>query len=381
MSNGPLDGLRVLEIAGFGPGPMAGMLCADHGADVIRVERPAGHDAGFEVEPRYFLHNRGKRCIALDLKNPEGLGILLGLIDRADAIIEGFRPGVAERVGFGPNACRHRNPRLVYARITGWGQTGPYAQRAGHDLNFVAATGVLDSIGPRGGAPTPPLNLVADFGGGALYVVFGILAAIYERNRTGIGQVVDIAMAEGALSLMTSTFGYHAAGIHAAERGANLIDGGAPYYTVYETADGGYVTVGALETPFLAVILDALQINRQWLERRKDRAQWPELNRLMANAFRTKTRREWRDLIEHQDSCFTEVLTIDETAEHPQFVARDSVVTVDGVLQPGIAPRFADHPGRVASVPVPGSTTDDVLADLGIGAAEAARLRTVGAVQ
>jgi alpha-methylacyl-CoA racemase len=382
MSGGPLKGLRVVEITGFGPGPMAGMLLADHGAEVVRIERPAGHDAGFEVDGRYFLHNRGKRRITLDLKKPEALSILLQLIDRADAVIEGFRPGVAERLGFGPQSCHARNPRLVYARVTGWGQTGPYAQYAGHDLNYVASSGALNAIGPPGGAPVPPLNLVADFGGGGLYAVFGILAAIHERSHTGAGQVVDVAMAEGALSLLTSTFGYAAAGIHTSARGSNVIDGGAPHYAVYETADGGYVTVAALEPQFMAKVLKMLGLDPGLLELRKDRARWPEIRRSMAKAFRARTRREWQELLEREDTCFSSVLSIPETADHPQFAARASVVSADGVLQPGIAPRFERHVGRdVNSIHAPDSDTDWVLGQIGIARDDIVRLKARGAVQ
>ena len=336
---GPLAGLRVVEIAGFGPGPMAGMLLADHGAAVTRVERPAGHDAGFAVEPRFFLHNRGKRRVTLDLKQPADLAALLAMIDDADVLIEGFRPGVAERIGVGPEAVTARNPRLIYARVTAWGQDGPWAQVAAHDINVVAATGALASIGPAGGAPAMPLNLVADFGGGALYAVFGILAALHERSSSGLGQVVDVAMAEGALSLMTSTYGYTAAGIHAPPRGGNLLDGGVPWYGVYATADGKWVSVGALEPAFFVNLMTVLGLDPRWLARRDGERE--QLRYEIAAAFATATRDEWVERFVGVEACFAPVLEIAESPAFAQFAARGSLVAVDGIVQPGIAPRFS----------------------------------------
>ena len=336
---GPLAGLNVVEIAGFGPGPMAGMMLADHGAAVTRVERPAGHDAGFHVEDRYFLHHRGKRRVTLNLKQPAELAGLLDLIDAADVLIEGFRPGVAERIGFGPDAVHARNPRLIYARVTAWGQDGPWARVAAHDVNVVAATGALASIGPADGAPAMPLNLVADFGGGAMYAVFGILAALHERHASGKGQVVDVAMAEGALSLMTSTYGYTAAGIHAAPRGGNLLDGGVPWYGVYETADGRWVAVGALEPAFFVNLMTVLDLDTGWLARRD--AERTELRRQMAMAFARASRDEWVERFAGVEACFAPVLELAEAPAFPQFAARGSLVSVDGVIQPGVAPRFS----------------------------------------
>ncbi len=336
---GPLAGLKVVEIAGFGPGPMAGMLLADHGAAVTRVERPAGHDAGFHVDQRYFLHNRGKRRVTLDLKRPGDLAELLALIDVADVLIEGFRPGVAERIGFGPDAVHARNPRLIYARVTAWGQDGPWSLVAAHDINVVAATGALASIGPADGAPAMPLNLVADFGGGAMYAVFGILAALHERHASGQGQVVDIAMAEGALSLMTSTYGYTAAGIHAAPRGGNLLDGGVPWYGVYATADGKWVSVGALEPAFFVNLMTVLGLDPDWLARRE--GQRTALRREIAAAFATATRDQWVERFAGVEACFAPVLEVEEASAFPQFAARGSLVAVAGVIQPGIAPRFS----------------------------------------
>lgn len=338
---GPLQGLSVVEVAGPGPGPMAGMLLADQGAEVVRVERPAGHDTGVHAEPRHLLHNRGKRHVELDLKEAAAVAALNDLIGEADVLIEGFRPGVAERMGFGPDTCLQRNPRLVYARITGWGQDGPLSRRAGHDLNFVAAAGVLGQIGPAGGAPTPPLNLVGDFGGGALYAAFGILAALHERSRSGHGQVVDVSMVEGALSLMTSTFGYAAAGWHRPERGTNLLDGGDPSYSVYRTADDRYVTLGAIEDRFFAEAAGRLGLEREWIGRRHDRTQWPELRARLSDIFARRTSAEWCAELEDSDCCFAPVLSLAETETHPQLAARGSVVRVDGVLQPGVAPRFS----------------------------------------
>ncbi len=379
--SGPLAGLRVVEVTGFGPGPMAGMLLADQGADVVRVDRLASHDSGFEVEPRFFLSNRGKRRIELDLKRPEAVAVLLALIDRADALIEGFRPGVAERLGFGPAVCRERNRRLVYARVTGWGQTGPMAQRAGHDLNYIAAAGVLDAIGPADGPPVPPLNLVGDFGGGALYAVFGILSALHERQRSGEGQVVDVAMAEGALSLLTSMFGYAAAGIHTPRRGHNLLDGGVPYYGIYETADGRYITLAPLEPGFFAAMLDALGLDRGWLGKRNDPETWPELQTQIAAVVRTRTQQEWSDLLERGDSCFAPVLPLQETKAYPHFASRRSVVTVDGIAQPGITPRFdRSQTDRVASVSPPGADAAAILKEMGHDETSIAQLRNCGAL-
>ena len=336
---GPLAGLKVVEIAGFGPGPMAGMMLADQGAAVTRVERPAGHDAGFHVDRRYFLHNRGKRLVTLDLKRPEDLAELLTLIDEADVLIEGFRPGVAERIGFGPDAVHARNPRVVYARVTAWGQDGPWSQVAAHDVNVVAATGALASIGPAKGAPTMPLNLVADFGGGAMYAVFGILAALHERQTSGQGQVVDVAMAEGALSLMTSTYGYTAAGIHKTPRGGNLLDGGVPWYGVYATADSKWVSVGALEPAFFVNLMKVLGLNPDWLARRD--AQSATLREEIAAVFATASRDEWVARFAGVEACFAPVLEVAEAAVFPQFAARGSLVSIDGIVQPGIAPRFS----------------------------------------
>lgn len=377
---GPLAGLKVIEVTGFGPGPMAGMLLADQGADVVRVERPG--ESWFKVEPRFFLHNRGKRRIALDLKNAEALELLMQLIDGADILLEGFRPGVAERIGFGPEACHERNPGLIYARITGYGQTGPFARLAGHDINYVATAGVLAGIGPADGPPVVPLNLVGDFGGGAMFTLFGVLSALYERQTSGRGQVVDVAMAEAAMALQTNIFGYTAAGIHRPQRGANQLDGGAPFYAVYQAADGEYVAIGALEKEFFADLADKLDLDRGWIEWRHDRDRWPELRALLAAKFSERTRDEWQVLLETGNSCFSPVLSVAEAANYPQFVERGSVVSVDGVAQPGIVPRFdRSDAGAVHSVPAPGSTSDSILSELGVDADRIARLRAAGAVQ
>ena len=311
MESGPpagaLAGLRVVELAGFGPGPMAGMMLCDQGAEVIRIERTGAHDHGFEIEPRFFVYNRGKRSVAIDLKQREGLEIVLSLIDRADIVIEGFRPGVAERLGFGPETCQRRNPGLIYGRITGYGQSGPLAQRAGHDLNYTALAGVISLIGPAEGPPVMPLNLVSDFGGGAMYLAFGILAALHERSRSGQGQVIDAAMVEGSLSLLSSTFGYLASGFHSLDRGTNLLDGGVPYYGIFETADGKYVSIGALEPQFFARLVAALGLDPAWIDSRRDRARWPELRRTLEDALLRHDRAHWELALSDIDVCFAPV--------------------------------------------------------------------------
>jgi alpha-methylacyl-CoA racemase len=373
---GPLEGVRVVEVAGIGPGPFCAMLLADMGAEVLRVERPA---AGRQDWPALF--GRGRRSVAVDLKHPEGAGMVLDLAASADALVEGFRPGVAERLGIGPGACLARNPRLVYGRVTGWGQEGPLAQAAGHDIDYIALAGALHPIGPAGGAPVPPLNLVGDFGGGGMLLALGVVAALLEAGRSGRGQVVDAAMVDGAALLTTELHELRAAGLWSDRRGANLLDGGAPFYDVYETADGGHLAVGALEPGFYAALLELVGLDGADLPAQRDRDGWPALRERLAALFRTRTRDEWCRLLEGTDACVAPVLSPTEAPAHPHNRARGTFVDVGGVVQPAPAPRFSRTPCARPEPPVgPGEHTDGNLAAWGIDPDEVARLRAAGAV-
>lgn len=338
---GPLAGLRIVELAGIGPGPMAAMLLADLGATVLRVDRP--QDAGLGI-PRPLRYNpllRNRETLRVDLKSEQGQALVLRLVEEADGLIEGFRPGVAERMGLGPDICLQRNPRLVYGRMTGWGQTGPMAQAAGHDLNYIALTGVLDLIGRPGQPPTPPLNLVGDFGGGALYLALGMLAAILEAKRSGQGQVVDAAIVDGTASLATSAFGMQAAGLLDARRGHNVLDSGAPYYDVYECADGKWVSVAPIEGKFYRELLERLGLDQAEVGRQDDRNDWVRAKVALGKRFKERTRDEWCALLQGTDACFAPVLTLEEAPAHPHLRARGTFVEVDGVVQPAPAPRFS----------------------------------------
>ena len=350
---GPLTGVRIVELGGIGPAPMCAMLLADLGAEVIRVERRGAPLLG--IPARFQLLMRGRPKLELDLKSAEGRDAVLRLVAGADALIEGFRPGVAERLGLGPDECLARNPRLVYGRMTGWGQTGPLASVAGHDVNYIATTGVLHAIGPKDGPPVPPLSLVGDYGGGALYLGLGLLAAIVEASRSGKGQVVDAAMVDGAASLMTVVYGMRAAGLWEDERGANFIDGGAPFYACYETKDGKWISVGALEPQFWEELVRRLELDRATLPDRDDRSTWPALRELLAARFRERTREEWTALLGATDTCFAPVLGLDEAPSYPQHRERGTFVEVDGVVQPAPAPRFSRTPGRIHRPPPAGS--------------------------
>jgi alpha-methylacyl-CoA racemase len=337
----PLAGTSVVEVGGIGPSPFGGMLLADLGADVLRIDRPGGA-AGFPLAPADQVLHRGKRLVELDLRAREGIERLLELVDGADVLTEGFRPGVAERLGFGPDVCRARNPRLVYARMTGWGQTGPLAARAGHDINYIALTGALHAIGPAGGPPQIPLNLVGDFGGGGMYLVVGILAALLAAQRTGIGDVVDAAILDGTAHLLGAIHGLLNGGAWADARGENLLDGGAPFYGVYETADGRHMAVGAIEPQFYAH-LDAVLQTALPLEAQFNRATWGATRSVLASAFRRETQREWTHRFADVDACVSPVLTLAEAADDPHVRARGSVVRRADGLHPGPAPRFAGH--------------------------------------
>lgn len=378
--SGPLHAIRVIELAGIGPAPMCCMLLADLGADVLRVERLDASE--FLGEPRFDLLGRGRRSVALDLKQEAGVAAVRKLVREADVLIEGFRPGVTERLGFGPDACRAVNPKLVYGRMTGWGQSGPLAAAAGHDINYLALSGALHAIGRAGEAPVPPLNLIADFGGGALYLVAGVLAALVERQSSGLGQVVDAAMVDGVAHLSTFIRGMFAAQRWSDRRGENLLDSGAPFYDVYETSDGKYVSIGALEPRFFSVLADKLQLTAEERARHRDPRQWPALRERLREIFRARTRDAWCELLEGSDACFAPVLSLAEAPEHPHNVARGTFVRVDDVVQSAAAPRFdrtpAAKPGRVPAV---GEHTRVALQAWGFGPEELDALAAAGCIR
>jgi len=379
--NGPLSGVKVLELAGVGPGPFCGMMLADMGADVLRVDRSQASDLGLPVDPKYDIISRGRRSIALDLKQPESIQTVLDLAAKADVLIEGFRPGVTERLGLGPDACFARNPRLIYGRITGWGQDGPLAHAAGHDLNYIALTGALHAIGCEGDAPVPPLNLVGDFGGGGMYLAFGIACALYEARASGKGQVIDAAMTEGAASLMGMFYGHLAAGKWEDRRGVNAIDGGAPWYGVYETADAKHVAIGSIEGRFFAELLKRLGLDPRALPGQHDRKRWPELRAAFATVFKGKTRDDWCREMEGSDVCFAPVLSLIEAPKHPHNQARGAFVEVDGVTQPAPAPRYSRTPGAIPrGVPQRGEGGAKALAEWGFSMSEIEHFRARGAL-
>ena len=378
---GPLAGLKVIEIAGIGPGPFCGMMLADMGADVVRVDRAQNVQGGDPALPPRDLLARGRRSIGVDLKNPEGVGVVLDLVAGADVLIEGFRPGVAERLGIGPAECHARNPRLVYGRMTGWGQSGPYGPMAGHDINYIALAGALEPIGRAGQPPLPPINLVGDFGGGGMVLAFGVLAGVYEAQRSGQGQVIDAAMVDGAAALMTMTHSFRAMGMWTDERGTNMLDTGAHYYEVYETSDGKYMSVGSIEPQFYAALLDGLGLDGTDLPYQQDRSQWPALKERFAAIFRTKTRDEWAAVFEGTDACVAPVLSIPEAVAHPHNVERGTFVDVAGVPQPAPAPRFdRTVPEIAAPPPHAGQHTDEILRDFGLDADRITKLHDLGAV-
>ena len=382
-ASGPLSGVKVVELAGIGPAPFCAMVLADLGADVVKVDRVDRVTGGDPSTPPPLVWDRGRRSIGVDLKHADGVATVLRLVEQADALIEGFRPGVTERLGLGPQECLARNPRLVYGRMTGWGQDGPNAHAAGHDINFIALAGALEPIGRRGEPPVPPLNLVGDFGGGGMLLAVGVCAALVETGRSGRGQVVDAAMVDGAALLTTMVHGLRALGAWNDSRGTNLLDTGAHFYDVYETADAKFVSVGSIEPQFYAELLRVAGLaGDPAFADQMDTARWPALKARLAEVFRTRTRAEWCDLMEHGDVCFAPVLSPAEAPGHPHNAARQTFTTVSGVVQPSPAPRFSRTPGAIPRPPAhAGQHTDEALGDWGFDADEVARLRRAGAVR
>jgi alpha-methylacyl-CoA racemase len=378
---GALSGVKIVELAGIGPGPFCCMLLADMGAEVVRVDRAVnvGKD---DDKVKFNVLLRGRRNVAVDLKNPEGVETVLKLIDKADALIEGFRPGVMERLGLGPDVAAKRNPKLVYGRMTGWGQTGPVAHTAGHDINYISLSGALHAIGENDRPPAPPLNLVGDFGGGALYMAVGVLAGIIEARTSGKGQVIDCSMVEGSASLMSSMYGALAAGTWVEERGKNRLDKGAHYYNVYETRDGKYISVGSIEPQFYDLLLEHTGLKGKQIPAQLDRPNWPTNRETLKEIFKTKTRDEWDAIMGQTDICFAPVVSMSEAMEHPHNVARQSFIDVDGVKQPRPAPVFMKTPSSVPHGPArAGEHTESILGDWGFAAAEIAKLKATGAVK
>jgi len=376
---GPLAGIKVIEVASLAPAPFGCMVLADLGADVLRVDRP--DRSGRQQLPPVDPLCRSRRSIRLDLKNPAGVDLLLRLAADADVLVEAFRPGVAERLGFGPQVCAERNPRLVFARMTGWGQDGPLAETAGHDIDYIAVSGSLEPIGREGERPVPPLNLLGDFGGGGMLLAVGILAALLERERSGRGQVVDVAMVDGSAMLASFLYGLLAAGAWQDGRGTNVLDGGAPFYDTYATADGRYMAVGALEPKFYAELLARLGLDQAGLPAQYDRSGWPELRARFTEVFAGRSQEQWVKVFEGSDACVAPVVSPRDAPAHPHNAARGTFIDVGGVTQPAPAPRFARTPCGTPSPPVrPGSDTREVLAGLGLTAAQITDLRDRGAV-
>jgi alpha-methylacyl-CoA racemase len=371
---GPLQGIRIVEFAGIGPGPFAAMLFSDMGAEVVRIDRKGGRSP---VKTEIYM--RGRKTVQLDMKKPEAVEAALKLIDQADALIEGFRPGVMERLGVGPDVCLKRNPRLVYGRMTGWGQTGTLANAAGHDINYISLTGALHAIGPGSGKPVPPLNLVGDFGGGALYLAFGVACALLEAKRSGRGQVVDAAMTDGAASLMSMFYAMTAMGIWKDSRASNMLDGGAHFYDTYETKDGKFVSIGSIEPQFYKELMEKTGITDPAFQAQMDRAQWPALKDKLAAVLKTKTRDEWDAIMQGSDVCYAPVLSIAEAPKHPHNIARKTFVEIDGVVQPAPAPRFSRTVAEVQSAPLPADSAG-ALSGWGFSTSDIDALTAAGAI-
>ena len=374
---GPLNGYTVIELAGIGPAPMGGMILADMGAEVIRVDR-----AGSDPTQTEKVSGRGKKSVVINLKDPQGVATLLRMVENADVLIDPFRPGVCEKLGVGPDACLARNPRLVFARMTGWGQDGPLAQAAGHDINYISLGGALFATGEAGGKPVPALNLIGDMGGGGMLLVNGVLAALLEAGSSGQGQVIDVAMVDGAAQLMWMMHNMHAMGAwDADQRGRNLLDGGAHFYGTYECADGEYVSLGSIEPQFYALLKEKAGLDEESFGAQHDAARWPEMRERLAAIMRSRTRDEWCELMEGTDVCFAPVLRFTEAPAHPAAQARNSYIEVDGVVQPAPAPRFSRTPSGVAhGVHGAGADTEQVLGAMGFAAREIAQLRDSGSI-
>ena len=382
--SGPLTGYRIIEIAGIGPGPFAAMLLADMGAEVIRVERAQNVRGPAPDTPHFDVMLRGRRNIALDLKQPDGVATLLDLVEKADALIEGFRPGVMERLGVGPDECLARNPKLVFGRMTGWGQDGPYAQAAGHDINYISLAGALAHIGRAGEAPVPPLNLVGDFGGGGMFLAYGVVCALLEAQRSGKGQVVDTAMVDGAAVLMSMFWSFRTMGVHDENaRGTNLLDTGAHFYDVFECSDGTYISLGSIEPQFYAELLQRTGLTDDpEFAQQMNKAMWPKLKDRLREIFLTRTRAEWCAEMEMTDVCFAPVLTMGEAAQHPHNIARGTFVEIAGIAQPAPAPRFSRTAAEIASAPAhPGQHSREILTDWGIASDRIDALLAAGAVK
>ncbi|MCB2050408.1 MAG: CoA transferase [Novosphingobium sp.] len=378
---GPLSGVRVIEMSNIGPAPFCGMLLADLGAEVLRVDRLSRSDLGFSFDPRFDTLNRGKRAIAIDLKSDEGLATVKELASKADILVEGFRPGVMEKLGLGPDVLLTANPRLVYGRMTGWGQEGSFAAMAGHDINYLGMSGALASIGPKDAAPIPPLNLVGDFAGGSLYLVMGLLAAYIEAGQSGKGQVIDAAMVDGVASLMAMHTGFRQAGIWSLERGTNSVDGGAPYYTCYETLDGKYMAVGPVEQRFYKLMIGGLGLDLSELPDRDDPSQWDALKSILQSTFTTKTRSEWTQVFAGTDACVTPVYDLDEAPDSVLAQERNLFDRVEGIMTPSVAPRFSrTATARPGATVDPVADTHDALISWGIDATRVQDLETQGIV-
>lgn len=379
---GPLSGLRVIEMASIGPVPHMGMVLSDLGADVIRLDRM--HNASAYGANPGDITGRGRRSVALNLKTSEGVDAALQLLDTADVLIEGMRPGVMEKLGLGPDVCCERNPRLVYGRVSGWGQEGPLAQTAGHDINYIAITGLLAAVGRRDGGPVPPLNMMGDFAGGALYGLIGVLAALLERQHSGLGQVVDAAISDGVFSLLSCIHGLKAVNFWDLQRESNILDGGAHYYSVYQCKDGHYISLGAIEPQFYKLLHEMLELpfdDAMYMEQ-LDKTQWPKLKQKFAKIFKTRTRQQWCELLEGTDVCFAPVLDMDEAAHHPHNIARANLIERDGVLQSAPAPRFSRTPGSIQGSPVDaGANSDEILAEMGLTVQQINSLREQGIVK
>ena len=375
---GPLEGIRIVEFAGIGPGPFAGMMLADMGAEILRIDRVRDTRLG---DPRKDIPVRGRKSITLDLKKPDGVTAALRLVERADGLIEGFRPGVMERLGLGPEACHAHNPRLVYGRMTGWGQTGPLAHAAGHDINYIAITGALWAMGEADRKPEPPLNLLGDFGGGGMMLAFGMVCGLLRARESGIGDVVDAAISDGVAALMAPVYAYVAKGAWKNRRHANRLDGAAPYYGTYECSDGGWIAIGPIEPQFYALFLKLLDLDEAQIGDRNDERQWAEQRQKLADIFRTRTRAAWTELFEGTDVCFAPVLHLEEAPAHAHNVARSVFVERDGTLQPAPTPRFTNAvPDLPGPPPTPGEHNDTALLDWGFGADEIASLTRSGAL-